>query len=311
MDTLASMQAFLRVVQAGGFAKAAKRLGISPAMVTKHVNALEQRLAVRLLNRTTRQVSLTEAGAAYYEHCARILADIESTEASVAALVEAPKGTLRITAGVAIGDELAPLLVEYMRRERDVFPEVVLENRFVDLVEERFDVAIRGAVQLAQSSLVARPLARSTLLLCASPGYVARHGEPQEPEELARRPFLPLLHPLLKNELALRRGAERRTVTLAPAMRSNSERVLREAAMAGAGVLLLTSIHAWREIAAGRLVRVLPDWRIGSVGIYAMYPHRRHLPAKVRSFVDFMAEALGGDADRDPWMERIAAGAAG
>src|SRR5512134_1377093 len=126
MDTLGSMRAFLRVVQAGGFSKAAARLDISPAMVTKHVNSLEERLGVRLLYRTTRQVSLTEAGAAYYEHCARIVADLDDAEAAVGALSRAPRGTLRITAGVDIGEELAPLVTEFMRAEPEVAPEVVL-----------------------------------------------------------------------------------------------------------------------------------------------------------------------------------------
>ncbi len=306
MDTLTSMRAFLRVVQAQGFARAAKRIGISPAMVTKHVNALEKRLGVRLLNRTTRQVSLTEAGAAYYEHCARILADIEATEAALGDAAQAPKGTLRITAGVALGEELSPLLVDFMRREPDVAPEVVLENRFVDLVEERFDVAVRGALKLPESSLVVRPLACTTVLLCASPEYLARHGTPAAPEELAHHRFLPLLHPLLRNELVMRRGSERRVVQLAPAMRSNSERVLRDACVGGAGVFLASTISLWRELAGGRLVHLLPEWRIAEVGIYAMYPHRRHLPAKVRTFVDYLAAALGGDAGRDPWLERIA-----
>jgi DNA-binding transcriptional LysR family regulator len=300
------MRAFLRVVQVQGFARAAKRLGISPAMVTKHVNALEKRLGVRLLHRTTRQVSLTEAGAAYYEHCARILAEIEATEAALGDSAQASKGTLRITAGVAIGEEIAPLLVEYMRREPDVSPEVVLENRFVDLVEERFDVALRGALTLPESSLVVRPLARTTVLLCASPAYLERHGAPASPEALADHRFLPLMHPQLRSGLVLRRAGERRAVQLPPAMRSNSEKVLREACMAGAGILLASSISVWQALAEGRLARVLPEWRIADVGIHAMYPHRRHLPAKVRSFVDFLAEALGGDAGRDPWLERSA-----
>lgn len=311
MDTLTSMRAFVRVVQAGSFAQAAKRLALSPAMVTKHVGALEQRLGVRLLHRTTRQLSLTESGSAYYEHCVRILDDVAAAEESVGAEARSPRGTLRITAGVAMAEALAPLLVGYMRREPDVSPEVVLENRFVDLVEERFDVAIRGALRLPDSSLVVRPLARSELLLCASPAYVAQHGAPQGPEDLERRPFLPLMHPLLKSELQLRRAGERRVVALTPAMRSNSERVLREACVAGAGVLLATSINAWQDIAEGRLVRVLGDWRIAHVGVYAMYPHRRHLPAKVRTFVDYLAEALGGDAARDPWLARVAAGEEG
>jgi len=305
MDTLAGMRVFMRVVQAEGFAKAAKRLSISPAMVTKHVNALEQHLGVRLLNRTTRQVSLTEVGAAYYEHCVRIVAEIEATEAAIGATTASAGGTLRITAGVTLGEELAPLMVAFMRAEPGVVPEVVLENRYVDLVEERFDVAIRGALKLPESSLVVRPLARSRLMLCASPGYLEQHGAPASPDDLPAHRFLPLLHPLLKNELTLRRGGERQTIEFTPAMRSNSERVLREACVAGAGIMLLTSINAWRELAPGRLVTVLDDRRIADVGVYALYPHRRHLPAKVRAFVDFLAARLGGDASRDPWCERL------
>lgn len=308
MDTLSSMRAFLRVVQAGGFARAAARLDISPAMVTKHVSALEDRLGVRLLNRTTRHVSLTDAGATYYDHCARILGEIDDVEASLAALSRAPRGTLRLTTGVDFGEEvLAPLLAEFMRLQPEIEPEVVLENRLVDLVEERFDLAIRLALRLAESSLIVRPLARSRLVLCAAPAYLAAHGTPAAPEDLERHRFLPVLHPLLRDELMLRREGERRTVRIAPALRSNNGRLLREACVAGSGILLLTTISAWREIAAGRLVPVLADWRVADVGVYAVYPHRRHLAAKVRAFVDFLTDRLGGDATRDPWAESIAA----
>jgi DNA-binding transcriptional LysR family regulator len=307
MDTLSSMRAFLRVVQAGGFSKAAARLDISPAMVTKHVSSLEERLGVRLLNRTTRQVSLTEAGAAYYEHCSRIVGELDDVEAAVGASTRAPRGTLRITAGVDMGEELAPLIFEFMRTQPEVEPEVVLENRFVDLVEERFDVGIRGAVHLPESSLIVRPLAHSRLILCAAPAYLAEHGAPRMPEDLERHRFLPMIHPLLRDELMLRRDGDKRIVPIKPVMRSNSTRLLRDACIAGAGILLLTTISAWREIAAGRLTTVLDDWRTVNIGLSAVFPHRRHLAGKVRTFVDFLAERLGGDAARDPWWDRIEA----
>jgi DNA-binding transcriptional LysR family regulator len=308
VDTLTSMRAFVRVVQAGGFSKAAARMDLSPAMVTKHINALEERLAVRLLSRTTRQVSLTEAGAAYYEQCARILADLEDAEAAVGALSRAPRGTLRITAPVDFGEDvLASLVTEFMQGQPEVGPEVVLENRMVDLVEERYDLGIRLAMRLPESSLIVRPLARTRMVLCASPGYLSTHGTPRAPEDLAQHRFLPFIHPLLRNELRLRREGEARVVPIAPVMRSNSTRVLREACLAGAGILMQTTATAWREVVAGRLVPVLEDWRVADVGVFAVYPHRRHLAAKVRAFVDFMAERLGGDAARDPWAERIGA----
>jgi len=191
MDTRSSMRAFLRVVQAGGFSKAAARLGVSPAMVTKHVNSLEARLGERLLNRTTRQVGLTAAGAAYDEHCARIVGELDDVEAAVGASTRAPRGTLRITAGVDMGEALAPLIFEFMRTQPEVEPEGVLENRFADLVEERFDVGIRGAVRLPESSLIVRPLAHSRLILCAAPAYLAEHLAPRVPEDLARHRFSP------------------------------------------------------------------------------------------------------------------------
>jgi DNA-binding transcriptional LysR family regulator len=302
------MRAFLRVVQAGGFSKAAARLDLSPAMITKHVSGLEERLGVRLLNRTTRQVSLTEAGAAYYEHCARIVADLDDVEASVGALSRAPRGTLRITAPVDFGeDELAAHITEFMRRQPEVEPEVVLENRMIDLVEERFDLAIRLALSLPESSLIVRPLARSRFILCASPGYLAERGLPHTPEELERHRFLPFIHPLLRNQLTLRREGDKRVVPIVPVMRSNNNRVLREACLAGIGIFLESTFSAWRDMVAGRLVPVLEDWRIAEIGVFAVYPHRRHLAGKVRACVDFMAERLGGDATRDPWAERIAA----
>jgi DNA-binding transcriptional LysR family regulator len=302
------MRAFLRVVQAGGFSKAAARLDLSPAMVTKHVSGLEERLGVRLLNRTTRQVSLTEAGAAYYEHCARIVADLDDAEGAVSALSRGTRGTLRISAPVDFGEEeLAPHVTDFMRTQPEVEPEVVLENRLVDLVEERYDLAIRLAFRLPESSLIVRPLARSGFILCASPGYLGERGVPQTPEDLEHHRFLPFIHPLLRKELMLRRDGEKRVVPIAPVMRSNSNRVLREACLAGAGIFLQSTVNAWREVVAERLVPVLEDWRIAEIGVFAVYPHRRHLAAKVRAFVDFLAERLGGDAMRDPWAERIGA----
>jgi DNA-binding transcriptional LysR family regulator len=184
---------------------------------------------------------------------------------------------------------------------------VVLENRFVDLVEERFDVGIRGAIALPESSLIARPLARSRILLCAAPSYLAEHGVPRTPEDLDRHLFLPVIHPLLRGELHLRREGERRNVQIGAVMRSNSNRVLREACVAGAGIMLLGTVNAWQDIAAGRLAIVLEDWKLVDLGLYAVFPHRRHLAAKVRAFVDFLAERLGGDPARDPWWERIEA----
>jgi hypothetical protein len=150
-----------------------------------------------------------------------------------------------------------------------------------------------------------RPLARSRLLLCAAPAYLEAHGTPRTPEDLEHHRFLPIMHPLLRAELLLRREGEKRLVHITPVMRSNSNRVLREACVAGAGILLITTINSWGEIVAGRLTTVLEDWHTVDLGLYAMFPHRRHLAAKVRAFVDFLAERLGGDATRDPWWERI------
>jgi DNA-binding transcriptional LysR family regulator len=226
----------------------------------------------------------------------------------VGALSRAPRGTLRITAPVDFGEDvLAALVTEFMQGQPEVGPEVVLENRLVDLVEERYDLGIRLALKLPESSLIVRPLARTRMVLCASPGYLAAHGVPRAPEELEHHRFLPFIHPLLRNELRLRREGEVRLVPIAPVMRSNSTRVLREACLAGAGILMQTTAAAWREVAAGRLVPVLEDWRVAEVGVFAVYPHRRHLAAKVRAFVDFLAESLGGDATRDPWAERMSA----
>ena len=308
MDRLDSLRAFVLVVQSGGFSRAARRMAVSPAMVTKHIAALEARLGARLLHRTTRQVSVTEAGATYYQRCVELLAGLDEAEAALDTAARVPRGNLRITASVDLGETHLPsILFDFMRAHPGVEPELVLTNRFVDLVEEKFDLALRVTTKIPASSLVARPLARSRLVLVAAPAYLARHGAPAELDELARHRVVSFAHPRYANEWPFERGGVRRLVRVATVLKADSNAVLRAAALDGVGLALQPSYNVSREIADGRLQIVLPDYRIGALTLHAVYPHRRQLPAKVRVFVDFLAARFGGDGTRDPWWAALEA----
>ncbi len=296
MDTFAAMRVFVAVVERSGFSAAASALDLSTASVTRQVAALEKRLGTRLLNRTTRRVGLTSAGAAYYQRAVQLLAELDDIEAAVGAQALVPSGLLRINAPVSFGiARLGPLLAGYRVRYPQVKLDLSLSDRLVDMVEEGFDVAIRITRQPAPN-LIARKLADARLLLCAAPDYLARAGTPAAPADLARHACLAYSYWSGGDEWTLQGPAGEATVRIDGGLRANNGDVLREAALAGMGIVLQPDFVVGADLAASRLRQVLPDWQVPPVGIHAVYASRSHLAPKVRSFIDFLVEAFAAGA---------------
>lgn len=291
MDTLTRMQAFLDVVDAEGFSAAARRVGRSKALMSKYVRELEDELGILLLNRTTRQFSLTEAGQLYYHATADILTRITDLQESVRDAGSGLKGRLRVSAPRSLTDlEIGLPIVDFAAEYPDIMLDITLDDRLVDLVEDGFDVAIRIS-RLTDSTLIAKKLADFTLVLCASPSFIQRHGKPEGPRDLARFPAVVDTNFKGRNNWQMLDDDRREiTVSVQPALEVNSPEVAKRAALSGLGLTIVPAFSVEKELAEGQLVALMPErLELGS-GIYAVYPHRRHVPAKVRVFVDFMAK---------------------
>jgi DNA-binding transcriptional LysR family regulator len=299
MDRFQALAAFAKVVELGSFAKAADRLDVSTSAISRQVAELEAHLEVRLLNRTTRRLSLTEAGQSFYERSVQLLADLDEVESSVRAAALVPKGTLRITCGVTFGIRyLAAALAEFGARHPQLVFDLDLSDRTVDLVEEGFDLAIRiGPV--GQQGVVSRRLGWTELVCCAAPSYLAKHAAPTTPDDLAQHQCLTYTQVPVPNAWKFEaRDGTLHTVRIHPRHRANNGRMLVSLAAAGAGIVNEPDFVIAPEVEAGRLVRLLPDFRPTRSPISAVYPSRRHLSAKVRTFVDFLAERF---AKEQPW----------
>jgi DNA-binding transcriptional LysR family regulator len=293
VDKLKAMAAFARVVEADGFTEAARTLGISRAMVSRLVQQLEDDLGTRLLNRTTRRLSVTEAGRAYYERCVALLDDLAQLDASVSESTQEARGVLRVNAPVTFGYlHLAPLIPEFLARHPRASIELTLNDRVVNLVEEGYDLALRIG-RLADSSLVARRLAPIELVVCASPDYLARHGMPETPNDLAQHNCLGYTYAANVREWELERDGERRTVRVTGNFDANSGDAIRVAGLAGLGIMLQPTFIVGDDIRRGALVQLLDGWRAPPIALHAVYPHRRHLSSKVRLFIEFVAERFG------------------
>jgi len=287
MDHLGDLDIFARVVASRSMSAAGRELGFSAAVVSKRIRRLEERLGVRLLQRTTRQISLTEAGQGFYERVVSILSSIEEAEAWVARGSSVARGVLRVSAPTSFGRlHIAPHLKAFLDRYAAVTVDLDLSDAFVDVVGEGFDVAIRIA-DLGDSSLVARRLAANNRVLCATPDYLARHGQPETIDDLARHRLL--IHN--GDHWRLDGPAGPVVVPIKSPLRTNSSEVVREAVLAGIGIALRSTWDIGPELRAGRLKTVLPAYG-GShrVAVYAVYPSRRHLEHKVRAFIDYLAE---------------------
>ena len=290
MDRLGDLDVFARVVTARSMSGAGRELNLSPAVISKRIRRLEERLGVRLLQRTTRQLSLTQAGQGFYERVISILASVEEAEAWVASGTNTARGILRVTAPTSFGRlHIAPHLASFLDRNPLVSVDLVLSDAFVDIVGESFDLAVRIA-DLQDSSLVARRLAPNHRVLCATPGYVARKGAPQALDDLAHHTLI--AHNADQWRLDGPKGPV--SVKINGPLRTNSSEVVRETLLAGLGIALRSTWDVGPELRDGRLLRLLPAYSGGRrVAIHGVYPSRRHMEQKVRSFLDFLAALYG------------------
>jgi DNA-binding transcriptional LysR family regulator len=280
---------FARVVQAGSFIAASKALGIPKSTVSRKVADLEDRLDTRLLQRTTRTLSLTDAGRLFYDHCSRIASEVENAQLAVTSLKETPRGLLRVTCGPN-ASYLAPIIRDYLRRYPEVRLEVVTTTRAVDLVEERFDVGIRAG-RLPDSSLIAKSLGLAGWSLVASPAYLKRRGRPRTPADLAKHDIVLFLGQG-RMTLHLRRGDEDADVELAPRLIINELDMLHPAVLGGLGVALLPGYQCGDDLRAKRLERVLPGWEPPPTPIHLVYPSTRHLSPTVKSFIEHVQQHM-------------------
>jgi DNA-binding transcriptional LysR family regulator len=287
------MAVFAKVVDSASFAAAARHFGMSPAMVSKHVQTLEDRLGVRLLNRTTRKVSPTEAGQEYYERAVRILAEMEDAETAAGDMQTSPRGQLRLTAPVSFGTHvLAPAVADYLVKYPDVSIDLSLDDPYVDLVDKRFDLGIRFG-HLESSSLIARKLFTLEIILCAAPIYVKKNGAPQKPADLAKHRCLIYTHAApLKLWSFIDQNGKEEVANVSGRFKANSGDVLLPPALNGCGLLLVPDYLVEDHLKAGRLVRIMPNYKTHETPVYAVYPSRNP-SAKTRTFIDFLAARFG------------------
>ncbi len=299
-DSLYEMSVFAKVVASGSLSSAARDLGVSTAVVSRRLAALEARLGVRLLNRTTRRLALTDEGASYHEACARILAEIEDADAAAAARRVEPQGLLKVALPASFGHKhIAPLVPPFAARFPKIQLAFSLSDRTVNVIEEGFDLAIRIG-ELEDSSLAARKLAPNRRVVCASPDYLRRHPAPRTPEDLQRHNCL-TTNDLQMNWEYKGPDGKRGVVRVSGHYACDNWEVLREWAMAGLGIALKSTWDVRRQLEDGSLVPLLPGYDFGTdVAIYAVYPHRRYLPAKTRVFIDFLADSFGPE----PYWDR-------
>ncbi|WP_454804920.1 LysR family transcriptional regulator [Paraburkholderia fungorum] len=308
MDTLVSMKVFRHVVEVGSFVGAAERMEMSAAMASKHVMHLEQQLGARLLNRTTRRVAPTEAGREYYERLSQVLTELEEAEQVVGAASVVPQGRLRVSSLSAFGlSHVMAAVADYAAQYPQVIVDMTLSDRVVELIDEGFDVAIRASPSgLKSSSLIARQIATAHLVLCASPAYLRRHGTPKTVADLARHNYLQYAG-VSALEIAPATGDASSRVRLTGNLIVNHLEAQRVIVLQGAGIAMLGTEVIGDDLAAGRLVPLLvDDVPPRELPIHVVYASRRHLSAKVRSFVDFLAERFANES-LWPSLEQIKA----
>jgi DNA-binding transcriptional LysR family regulator len=291
MDRLRAITAFAKVVESGSFARAAARMDVSVSSISRQVSELEEHLDARLLNRTTRRLSMTESGRAFYQRCVQLLSDLEEAEESASAGTARPRGTLRLTCGTTFGARhLAPAIADFVARHPQMRFDVELSDRAVDLVDEGFDAAVRIGT-IGSQQLVGRKIGETRLVCCASPAYLERHGTPLKPEDLAAHACLTYEYSPHNDIWPFRDhlGADRSVRVAGPA-HANNGRFLVALAVAGVAITIEPDFIVGPEVRAGGLVPILQAYDSPPANIYVAYPSRRHLSAKVRAFADFLSD---------------------
>lgn len=297
MGRLDELEAFVKVVEVESFSEAGRQLGISKSYVSKQLSKLEDRLGARLLNRTTRQLTLTEVGAMFYERCVEVLEGLEEAELAVSQLQGTPKGVLRLSLPMSFGVRyLSPVVAEFMSKYSDLAVEISFSDRTVNIIDEGFDLAVRIGT-LKDSSLIARKIANTRGYVVASPEFLERHGEPSHPSELKDIPCLRYTYQSNGSNWRFDLDGEEVSVKVDGPMTVNNGDAIMEAARQGVGCAVLPDFFIHEYLKSGELKSILSEWNCSGNGIWAIYPHNRHLSAKVRLFVDFLAESFA----RTPW----------
>ena len=294
MDKFESMRAFVQVVEAGGFAAAAREMGLSRSAVNKLVMNLEAALQVQLLQRTTRKVTPTATGWAFYERCGAILADVAEAELAVSNLQTQPQGQLRINAPMTFGIRyLSPLIAQFVQQYPDLHVELSLSDRFIDPIDEGFDVTVRVARPPQLANLIVQELTPAPVILCAAPSYLAAHSLPQVPADLVHHACLPYGHLATDNQWTLVGPDGEHTVSIQGPICANNGEVLQAAATHGLGITLLPRFIVQDDLDAGRLQQIMPTYQAPAISVCVLYPVNRHLSTKVQLLVAFLAEQLG------------------
>ncbi|WP_454694124.1 LysR family transcriptional regulator [Achromobacter aegrifaciens] len=289
MDRWTEMELLVQTTELGSMSRAAESLNMSNAAASRHLASLEARIGARLMLRSTRGLSLTETGERFYQSCKSVLANMRDAEAAASATVLNPTGTLRVTASLSFSvHHIGPLLKEYMARYPNLRVYVEVSNRYHDLIDNNIDVAIRTREFERDSNVTIRRLAATRRILAASPSYLNAHGAPRSVEDLASRPLLLYTYANSPNELNFRRGEETRSILVQGLLESNDSQVLRAAALSGMGILVQPKYILYEDLVAGRLISVLDDWDLPQLTINIAFQSRRHMSAKVRTFIDFL-----------------------
>lgn len=294
MDRFLCLQAFTRVVDAGGFAAAAREMGLSRSVVNKYVITLENEIGTQLLRRSSRQVSPTDAGAAFYDRAVSIINELDEAFAAVTQLQEQPRGNLRINGPMTFGTmHLAPTVAEFMALYPDIHVELVLNDRLVDPIEEGFDVTVRIADPKVSTSLITREIVGIRRVVCASPSYLAAHGEPGNPSELRQHRCLHYGYQETGNQWKLNGPMGKSSAQIHCVMWSNNGDALKQAALRDQGIALLPTFIVGDELQTGRLRTLLSDWQPPDIMLSALYPRHRHLSAKTRLLVEYLVKRFG------------------
>ncbi len=289
MDQLTALKVFRHAAELGSFAAASRHLRLSPAAVSKNVSELEAHVGARLFHRTTRRMSLTEAGSLYYERVRGVLDDLADADRTLGSMQDRPRGLLRVSAPMTLTlTTLASAIPDFLDRHPELRLDLHLDDRQVNIVEEGFDMALRGSDKLRDSSLVARKLTTLTHVLCAAPSYFERYGEPRSPKELKKHRCVQFSLSGHANTWTFKRGTRTTEVPVDGPYKVTSSLAVRDALRAGYGLSLIPAVYVAEDLAAGRLRTALDAWSCDETGIYAVYPSRRYLVSKVRVFLDFL-----------------------
>ena len=306
MDRWTEIELFVQVAETGSLSRAAEALELSNAAASRHLSALEERLGARLVERNTRRLYLTDTGQEFFSRAKSILADLKDAESAVNATALNPTGMLRITASLSFSlHHVAPLLREYTQRYPNVTVHVEAANRYLDIIDNNIDVAIRNREYEPDSNITIRRLAETRRILCASPRYLAQYGFPKTLDDLTRHKLLIYVYANNPNELRFTKDGLTTTVTAPGLLESNDGQILRAAALDGLGILVQPTYIVYDDIVAGRLVPLLDDWDLPHLSINLAYPSRKHLSAKVRTFIDFIAEHFAKMDYERKWTGRF------